>query len=214
MDGEDGGGVRDSTFHAGGRVAAHVVVDAADNDGGAVGAAARAFLLKLSAPEIPRRSLAHGRAESKKAIGPRGKKEGREGGEGGGGGGGRGTAISPPPPSPHSPPRPPPTMTTPRKKRRRRHTRTHLPPSVRPWPPPPPSSSRAPSDVARPSAAHDDDGDTSKAHVDGDDGGEIERRRSDGRTEGRTDGGSEGGTGDGSVRFCQSRNTVKCVLGR
>ena len=80
MDGEDGGGVRDSTFHAGGRVAAHVVVDAADNDGGAVGAAARAFLLKLSAPEIPRRSLAHGRAESKKAIGPRGKKEGREGG--------------------------------------------------------------------------------------------------------------------------------------
>ena len=45
-----------------------------------VGAAARAFLLKLSAPEIPRRSLAHGRAESKKAIGPRGKKEGREGG--------------------------------------------------------------------------------------------------------------------------------------
>ena len=81
---DEDGGVRDSTFHAGGRVA-HVVVevaDAADDDGGAVGAAARAFLLKLSAPEIPRLSLAHGRAESKKPIGPRGKKEGREGGRG------------------------------------------------------------------------------------------------------------------------------------
>ena len=108
--------------------------------------AARAFLLKLSAPEIPRLSLAHGRAESKKRIGPRGKKEGRERRErrgkepgGGGGGGGGGTAISPPPPSP-----PPPT------------TRKKLPPTVkaaaatahphpRPWPSPP-SSSRAPSD--------------------------------------------------------------------
>ena len=75
--GTEDDGVCDYTFHAGGRVA-DVVVIVADLAAVDAQCSARAFLLKLSAPEIPRLSLAHGRAESKKPIGARGKKEGRE----------------------------------------------------------------------------------------------------------------------------------------